>query len=671
MRKRATLRSPARRNPADSRDRLNSHSAELHTAICASLIIVVGMMAYANSFFGVFLYDDYPHIIASERIHELSPLSHLRTRRPLVSLSLAINYRFGELNPRGYHAVNLIVHLLAALALFGVVRRTLRLPRFSKTCGEAAGWLGLAVALLWTVHPLQTESVTYMIQRAESMMGLFYLLTVYCVIRSADSRRSAFWMTAAVLACAGGMLSKAVMVTAPLFVLLFDRTLLSASFADALKKRWPLYLGLSASWLLLVMVGVVGGVFNPNPTGPASVGFGYKAVTPLEYLATQPGVILHYLRLTFWPRGLCLDYDWQVVRTASQIIPSAAVIVAIAVVTVVALWRRAGVGILGTWFLLILAPTSSFIPIRNLAFEHRMYLPLAAVITGVVLCFYRVTVRLGRRAIGGKTIYPTILAALLLITTIALSIATLRRNKLYHSGTAMWTDVAEKRPENLGAFISLGAALRVAGNLDESADAYRRAMQIDPSSSPTQAGLGLTLVDMELFEDAIAPLKKGLKHGPGEIPVRTGLAFALIRTGRLEEAAEQYRKVLDLDTNHIDARFNLGLFMGQMGRFEEAEEQFRILLSIEPTQISARFKLAGLLLRRQDFKSAILEFRKCLQMDPSFFEAQYYLGVALQDLGSFDEALIAFRRALAIKPDYAPARQALADLAGRRRTRQP
>ena len=639
-----------------------TRSGEPHTAICAGLILVVGMIAYANSFFGVFLYDDYPHIIADERIRELSPLSHLNTRRPLVSLSLAINYRFGELKTGGYHAVNLMVHLLAALALFGVVRRTLKLPRFSKTCGEAAGWLALAVALLWTVHPLQTESVTYMIQRAESMMGLFYLLTVYCVIRAADSRRPAFWMIAAVLACAGGMLSKAVMVTAPLLVLLFDRTLLSASFADALKKRWPLYLGLSASWLLLVMVGVVGGVFNPDPTGPASVGFGYKAVTPLEYLATQPGVILHYLCLAFWPHGLCLDYDWQVARTASQIISPAVPIVAIVVGTVAAAWRRSGVAILGAWFLLILAPTSSFIPIRNLAFEHRMYLPLAAVITGGVLCLYRVTVRLGRRATGGKTAYPTILAVLFLITTIALTVATLRRNKLYHSGIAMWSDVVEKRPENLTAFVSLGAALRVAGNLDESADAYRRAMQIDPSSSFAQTGLGLTLIDMERFEDAITPLKKGLEHGPGEVPVRTGLAFALIRTGRPAEATEQYRKVLDLDPNDIDARFNLGLLLGQAGKFKEAEAQFRILLSIEPTQVSARFKLAGLLIRRQDFEAAIVEFRKCLQMDPGFFEAQHYLGVALQEVGRLDEALIAFRRALAIKPDYAPARQALEGL---------
>ena len=671
MRKRATSRLPGRRKQGNhTKSPKTRHFEEPHTAICAGLIIVVGLIAYANSFFGVFLYDDYPHIVASETIHELSPLAHLKTRRPLVSLSLAMNHHFGHLNPGGYHAVNLIVHLLAALTLFGVVRRTLSLPRLSQSCGEAAGWLALAVAVLWTVHPLQTESVTYIIQRAESMMGLFYLLTVYCAIRSTDSRRSTSWMIMAIVACASGMLSKAVMVTAPLFVLFFDRTLLSASIVDALRKRWIMYLGLTASWLLLVMVGVVGGVFNPDPTGPASVGFGYKAVTPLEYLATQPGVILHYLCLAFWPRGLCLDYDWQVARTASEIVFSTVPIVAIAVVTIVAAWRRSPAAIMGAWFLLILAPTSSFIPIRNLAFEHRMYLPLAAVVTGAVLCCHRVNVRLGHRATTSKTTYSSILVVLVLATTIALCAATLRHNKLYYSAADMWANVVAQRPENTAAYVSLGAALRTAGKLEGAADAYQRAIKTDPSYSPAHTGLGLTLVDMKRFEEAVGPLKEGLEPGPGEIPIRTGLAFALIHTDRPAEATEQYRKILDLEPNRIDARFNLSLLLGQLEQFKEAEEQFRLLLSIDPAQVSARFKLAGLLMRRQDLEAAIAEFHKCIQLDPSFFDAHYYLGVALQDLDRPDEASVAFQKALAINPNHAPARQALEDLV-RRREGQP
>ena len=671
MRKRSASKSALRRDRRDLKSGSLPERAPFRTALCLGLIVAAGLIAYANSFSGAFVYDDYPHIVGNEQIRKLSLVSALHSRRPLVSLSLSINYHFGELKTGGYHAVNLIVHLLAAFTLFGVMRRTLRLGRLKNTWGSGADWLALAVALLWTVHPLQTESVTYVIQRAESMMGLFYLLTLYCVIRSAGSTRSGLWTIAAVVACVFGMLSKAVMVSAPLVILLYDRTFLSASFAAALRKRWPLYLALCASLLVLVPIGVVGGVLNPHPAGPASVGFGYKGITPLEYLATQPSVILHYLRMVFWPQGQCLDYDWQVARATSQVFVPAAVMVLMVVATLIALWRQWWAGMIGAWFLLILAPTSSFIPIRNAAFEHRMYLPLAAVITGAVAGFYWLLLHLPRRKTTGGMGRPAIGVVLLLTATIALCIATIRRNRAYRSAAIMWTDVVGKRPENFGAFISLGAALREERKLDQAIGAYQSALKIRPTSPLAYAGLGLALVDKQQFEAAMAPLRKGLELGSGEVQVRSGLAYCLVRTNRLDQAVEQYQRVLDLEANNIDARFNLALLMGNAGRFDEAEKQFRALLRIDPAHVGARFKLAGLLVLRHDLKGAVAEFRQCLRLEPRHFRAQYQLGLALQSMGRLDEAMAAFRKALAIRPDDAAAREALANLAKRRGVHVP
>jgi hypothetical protein len=186
------------------------------------LVIVAGLAVYANSFAGVFVFDDSVHILQNERIRDLSALPKvLSGRRPVVDFTLAVNYALDELTVRGYHAVNLAIHIAAALILFGTVRRTLQRKMFLDRFSRSSSWLALVSALIWVVHPLQTQSVTYMIQRAESLMGLFYLLTLYCVIRGVESSRSTAWFTLAVCACAAGMGSKAVMVTAPVLVLLY------------------------------------------------------------------------------------------------------------------------------------------------------------------------------------------------------------------------------------------------------------------------------------------------------------------------------------------------------------------------------------------------------------------------------------------------------------------
>lgn len=255
------------------------------------LIVGAGLAAYANSFQGPFLFDDIGHIVQNERIRDLwSPAGYLATRRPVVALSLAVNYAISEYRVWSYHAFNIGVHVLAGLTLFGIVRRTLernslleagvspagcrpayvsprgrkpaarraetenalRHARVPSPAGAPASWFALATAAIWVVHPLQTQSVSYTVQRGEALMGLFYLLTIYAVLRGADSaKRSRWWYAAAVVTSALGMGSKAVMVTAPVVVLLFDRTLIAGSFLEAWRRRWGLYVGLVASWSVL------------------------------------------------------------------------------------------------------------------------------------------------------------------------------------------------------------------------------------------------------------------------------------------------------------------------------------------------------------------------------------------------------------------------------------
>ncbi|MHC4446834.1 MAG: glycosyltransferase family protein, partial [Planctomycetota bacterium] len=346
-------------------------------------IVAAGVLVYLNSFQGVFVFDDHGQIVDNQKIRSFD---HLWGNRPLVRLSLAVNYHFGELNVWGYHLVNLVIHLLAGLTLYGIVRRVLLLEPFRRSCAQSAHWFALIIALVWVVHPLQTESVTYIIQRAESMMGLFYLLTIYCVLRGSTAPRPPVWYAAAVLACALGMASKPVMVTAPIVALLFDWAILSGSIRRTLRRRWPLYAGLASTWVLLVATGTTELILSPDSSKRPTAGFGYVGCTPLEYALTQPGVILRYLRLAIWPHPLCLDYGWPIARAAGNVLLPGVLIVTMAGVSVWSFLARkqAWIGFLGLSFFLILSPTSSIVPFAHPAFEHRMYLPLAAVVTVLV-----------------------------------------------------------------------------------------------------------------------------------------------------------------------------------------------------------------------------------------------------------------------------------------------
>ena len=195
----------------------------------ALLLVVLVAGAYANSLGGAFVFDDVSNIVHNPTVRQLWPLSpYLSSARGVADFTFALNYAVHGLEVRGYHLVNIAIHALAAVVLFALVRESLGLPRARRAFGEAQTPLALAVAAIWALHPLQTQAVTYTIQRHESLMGMFFLLTLYSVLRAARSRRGG-WSIAAVCFCALGMRTKQVMVVAPLVALLLDRCLIAGS----------------------------------------------------------------------------------------------------------------------------------------------------------------------------------------------------------------------------------------------------------------------------------------------------------------------------------------------------------------------------------------------------------------------------------------------------------
>ncbi len=627
-----------------------------YTMLCPIVIVAAGLIAYYNSFSGVFLLDDGIDIVDSHAIRQpILSGGWLETmQRPLVTLSLAVNYRLGGLDVWGYHAVNLAIHILSALVLFGIVRRTLRLEGTPVRFREAATGLGLCSALLWLVHPLQTGSVTYIIQRCESMMGLFYLLTLYCVIRGATARRGRWWFFCAVASCIAGMASKAVMVTAPLMVLLYDRVFLTGDCKETLRRRWVLYSGLAATWLFLAdgglagnLAGVVSSLHETRAEPPPGLLGGH---TPIEYASAQPAVVLHYLLLCFWPAELCLDYVWPPASTWVDWLPHTIVLGGLLALTVWALVRAPRIGFLGAWLFFILAPTSSIRPLNNIAFEHRMYVPLAAVVTLAVCAVYRVLLFPRQRASASGKFVSIIGGLAMVVAAVALCALTIRRNQDYHSELAMWEDVVQKRPQNPRAHTDLGVALAADGRVDEAIGHYRQALAINARYFQAHNDLANALVGKGRFEEAMRHFESALRLRSDYDRAHNNLGRALALQGRIEEALAHFKRAVELNPFYADAHSNLGNALAEQGRPEAAIEHYLSALQLDPDLADAHNNLAGALYGLGRSDEAVEHYREAVRLRPDYGDAWRNLGVVLASEQRWQESVGAYRAALRINP---------------------
>ena len=527
------------------------------------VIVLCGSWSYRNSFLAPFIFDDETSITKNPLVGSFfasyADGHPVLRHRPVGRWSLALNVALGGFDVRGYHAFNLAVHLAAGLLLFDVMRRSLALAPSRSVCRQSATVLALAVALIWVVHPLQTQSVTYIIQRLEALCGLFYLACLYCVLRGSQSRLPLAWYLAAVAACWLGMGTKEVMVTAPAVVLLYDRVYLADSWATVMRRRWAVYAGFlpALAWLVVT---AIPRLCVPNPK--TGIGFGYEGITAIEYLRSQPGVILHYFRLAFWPDRLCFDYMWPVARTPVEILLPGAVIMGLLLASLLALrwWPR--VGFLGVALFLILAPTSSIVPFVDLAFEYRMYLPLAPLVALAVLGFGA----LANLVLQTPRARTRVWVSALVVTTLALMLRTSIRNRLYLDPEAMWFDVVATAPHNCRAHSNLGACLQHVGRIDEALACYRRALQIKPDYTPASYNLAVQLARRGDVERAIAQYQKTLEISPRHVNASFDLAELVHQHGEVEQAITQYRRTLELKPDHAKARKHLATLLAAQGK---------------------------------------------------------------------------------------------------------
>jgi tetratricopeptide (TPR) repeat protein len=611
-----------------------------------AIALLVGV-AYSNSLHGPLIYDDHLSISENPSIRTLFPLSKSLSPpiytpvagRPIVNLSLALNYAVSGDGVWSYHLFNIASHILCALAIYGVVRQTLGGATLAPRFGNSRNSLALTASLLWAVHPLNTETVNYITQRTESMMALCYLLTLYCAIRSFESPQRRLWSVLAVAICGAGMACKESMVTAPILVAIYDWAFSDAKIRQTFRRRWKLYGALASTWLVLVGL---------NWSGPRadSVGFGI-GVSPLDYGLNQYGAIAHYLRLSIWPHPLCIDYGIPRNIAIGEAVAPGLLVLSLLAATLVLFRRHRTVAFLGVWVFVILAPTSTLIPISTeAAAERRMYLPLVALCVSAVLG--------GRLALQRFSNRPARMRVGIAILAIAvLTAGTWRRNGDYRSAISIWRSAVAANPNNPRALTNLGTAIRVEGNLPEAAHLFRTALEIDEKFGPAHYNLGDVLLETGMIGDAIRHFQEAIHAEPRDVQARIALGELLEDRGRSGEAFEHYRAAAAVRPRSVPILNKLGVAFAQVGDFEIAENQFRAAAELDPRSVAAQVNLGNALFYQGKHLDAVRHYERALAIDPDHATAHRQIARALLSVRRIPLSIKHLREAVRIRPQRA------------------
>lgn len=626
-----------------------------------ALLVLAIFLCNLPALHGPYIFDDAPAVVDNPTIRHLwppfaaltpPPAGGTTTGRPLTNYSFALTRALGGDTPEGHRLANLAIHAFAALLLAGSLRRLLLRPVFAGPLQASARPLGLLVAALWSLHPLVTESVLCIAQRTESLAGLCILATLYAFIRGAEGPRSALWFAASIVICLAGQAVKEIVVVAPVLVLLLDRAFIAGNFAAAWRARRACYLGLAATWMLTLLL-----VFSAGGTRGLSAGLGL-GVSPWHYLLTQCRAIVLYLGLAFWPHPLVVDYGTAVVHSPATVWWQGPLVLILLGATIWALFRAPRAGFLGAWFFIILAPSSSLIPLVSQTIaEHRMYLPLIAIVVPAVLLLWR---------FAGAARPVFFIPWIGLYATL-----TLLRAGDYRTSIGLWTQTVAACPSNPRAHNNLGRSLLDAGRAAPADAEFSAAVALDPLYVLGHYNRGLAAVALARPALALPHFAAACRLAP-EFPdawLGRGNALAALTPPRYAEAIDCYRRALALQPA-ADTHCNLAFVLHAVGRDDEAIAELEQALALDSSLESARTRLASLLSDRAlaaaqsgRLDAAAADFSRAAGLTPTDPAPLANLGNVRLLQSRWDDAEAAYVAALRIDPTDTALRENLSEVA--------
>ena len=556
---------------------------------CAFLALLV-VSAYRQSLGVPFVLDDARWIVGNPTIRTPSLGSLLANPRPVLSASLALNHAVGGFDVGGYHVVNLVAHLLCGILVFGLARFTFQLPCLISHAGAADG-LALASSGIFLLHPVQTETVTYVIQRGESFATAAVIALVWMGARAARATRPGQLLIGMAVVGALGILSKPVAAGSVLVFAAYDACLLGTSWWRP--QRRPMV------YATLATVGGAGALWAARWSSQ-SAGFHVAGLSPWEYARWQPAVILDYVRVLVWPDRLCFDCGlrtpWPIVDSWLGRAPlAAAAVLAAATVVAIAARRRAPLAafaVLGT--LASLMPTSSIVPLADVWVEHRLYLAVAWWAMLVAGTGDTLLARARARDLLSPSASRALATACVAVLWVVLAAATMARNRVWTDEVTLWRDSIAKAPRNARLHYNLGTALAARNDGVGAIASLREATRLDPAPAMAWINLGNELLRSGDVGGAVDALRAGLARDPSLAFVHRNLAVALIRLERGDEAAAELTTAVTMDPRDRLSQRLLGDLSFALGRPEDARRAYTEVLRLDPTDAHARERLNAL-----------------------------------------------------------------------------
>ncbi len=651
------------------------------------IIFLLGILIYANSFAGAFHFDDLNNIVDNKKLRDFTDVEgiwRMSQRRFLAYYSFALNYHYGELNVWGYHLVNLFIHLMNACLVGWMTLLLFKTPSLkANSLAKHSLAISFCAALLFVSHPLATQSVTYIVQRMASMVSMFYLLTMVFYIKTRlvenNKGQQFLFVTLAVLSALMAMMTKENAFTIPFAIVLLEVCFLQTrSFkVDFKDYRVHLVIGAFLLTVAIVLMNFSLSIFNPIPPG---IDHPY-VLTPMNYFITQFSVIAKYIQLLILPINLNVDYDYRVVENFFEIktvlsflflggLLSAAVL----------LFKKHKLFSFGVfWFFLTLAIESSFVPIADVIFEHRTYLPSVGffiIVSAYVFHF-----------LWDKH-KPIGIALLVLIIGIN-SFLTYQRNKVWKDEVSLLEDVISKSPNKARPYVNLGAVYMDRGEWDLAAtnfskgisvnpnylDAYNnrgaaytnlnklelaisdysKAIEINPKYVGAYYNRGITYANLRQWDNAIADYSAAIEFSPNNAQLFFNRGNAYMQLQALDQAIKEYTQAIALDPNYVSAYNNRGIVYGRLNQLPNAITDFTSALSLQPNAYNILEQRALALANSGQWATAINDFSRMIEINAQNPNVLYNRGYSYENLGQWQSALTDYDRALSINPNHTKA----------------
>ena len=587
------------------------------------LMAVVTFLIYGKTLTGDYIFDDLPNIKNNHhlRIRQITAgnlldaaLKGPAKRRPVAKLSFALNHYLHGYNVVGFHVVNILVHMINGILLYLLVVLTWRTPAM-RSYRNRYGWIPFFTAFIWLVHPIQTQGVSYIVQRMTSLATMFYMLSFLFYIQArfeTGNKKKAAWFIAMTVSGILALGTKEISATLPFFIFLYEWYFFQDLSLTWIKKHIPL---IATVFIMLAIIALI--YLGGHPIENITSLYAKRSFDMTQRVLSQFRIVLLYISLLFWPHPgrLNLAYDFQPSQSLldpATTLLGAMAIIAFLVTAALTAKRHRLISFCILWYFGNLIIESSVIALE-LVFEHRNYLPSMLFIFLIVFLCCRYV----------KPKWPASL--LLSLTVVVCALWTFERNEVWRSPILMWKDCIHKSPRSPRPYNNLGAALMHRGYFQLAAKQYHRAIELDPEYARAHTNLGYVLAKQGHYEEAIEHLTFSLEIAPNQYETYNNLGIALTLQGHYQEAAGYFLTAIAIRPDYSHAHNNLGEALRNQGRLQEAIEHF---------------------------KTAI-------ELNPVFTPAYNNLGLAKADQGHLDEAVAYFKKVLEIDPNHEAARQNL------------